>query len=171
MFTLLFRPLRLLAQAFAANESPRQVAWGVALGMFVGLLPKGSPLAWLLATLVCALRVNRSAALVSAAAFSYVGWLLDDFAHAAGALALTWPPLQHTWTALYELPLGPWIGWNNTVVMGQLLIGCYLLYPVYALAHMGSRRFQSPLTAWLLRRRVIRWLRGAELGSQWGLDG
>jgi multisubunit Na+/H+ antiporter MnhE subunit len=27
--------------------------------------------------------------------------------------------------------LGPWLGFNNTIVTGSLLLGLYLAYPVY----------------------------------------
>ena len=171
MLNLLLRPLRLVAQALTANDSPRQTAWGVALGMMVGLLPKGTLLAVVLAMLVCALQVNRAAALLAIGVFSYVGWALDDFAHRLGVIVLTADGPRGAFMALFDMPLGPWIGFNNTVVMGQLLIGLYLLYPAYrAGAHIGAR-WQPRISQWLLRYRVIRWLRGAELGAQWGLEG
>ncbi len=171
MLNFLLRPLRLLAQALTANDSPRQTAWGFVLGMTVGLLPKGTLLAMLLAMVLCALRVNRAAGLLAIGLFSYVGWALDDFAHRLGAAVLLWDPARAAFTSLYDMPLGPWIGFNNTVVMGQVLIGLYLLYPTYRLAHLGGERIQPRVTAWLMQYKVIRWLRGAELGAQWGLDG
>ena len=35
---------------------------------------------------------------------------------------------KHT---IFNWPLGPWIGFNNTVVTGTLLIGLYVAYPTY----------------------------------------
>jgi uncharacterized protein (TIGR03546 family) len=171
MLNLLLRPLRLVAQMLTGNDSPRQTAWGFALGMLIGLLPKGTLLAMLLAMLLCAVRVNRAAGLLGIGVFSYVGWALDGFAHRLGAAALLWEPAQGTFHWLYAQPLGPWIGFNNTVVMGQLLIGLYLFYPTYRLTHVVATRVQPPLARWLMRYKVIRWLRGAELGAQWGLEG
>ncbi len=171
MLNWLLRPLRMFAQALTGNDSPRQTAWGFTLGMMVGLLPKGTLLALGLAMLVCALRVNRAAALLAIGVFSYVGWACDDFAHRLGALVLLWEPARGAFTALYNSPLGPWIGFNNTVVMGQLVIGLYLCYPVYRGAAAIARRVQPRLTKYLMRYKVIRWLRGAELGAQWGLEG
>ena len=81
MFTLLLRPLRFLAQALTANDSPRQTAWGFTLGMMVGLLPKGNLLAIGLAMLLCAVQVNKAAGLLAIGVFSYLGWAFDDFAH------------------------------------------------------------------------------------------
>jgi uncharacterized protein (TIGR03546 family) len=171
MLNWLLRPVRLAAQALTANDSPRQTAWGFALGMIVGLLPKGTLLAMGLAMLVFALRVNKTAAILAIGVFSYVGWVFDDFAHRLGAVVLLWEPARATFSWLFDMPLGPWIGFNNTVVMGQLLIGLYLFYPAYRGAYAVAERVQPRVAKYLMRYKVIRWLRGAELGAQWGLEG
>ena len=170
MSAIFMRPLRQMAQVFVANESPHQVAAGFTLGMMIGLLPKGNLVVIVLTVLLCALRVNRPAGLMAAALFSMVGFFFDPVAHQLGAWVLVWETARplHTW--LYELTLGPWTGLNNTVVVGQLLIGCYLIYPTYWLAHRFASTLQPRLNKWLLRYRIIRWLRGAELGSHWGVD-
>jgi uncharacterized protein (TIGR03546 family) len=170
MVNLFLRPVRLFAQVLAGNETPRQLAWGFALGMMVGLLPKGTLLAMGLAMLLCALRVNKAAGLLSVGLFSYLGACLDPFAHHLGAIALTWPPAHNTFAWLYNQPLGPLAGYNNTVVMGQLLIGLYLLYPTYLLARVIATSVQPRIHGWLMRRKATRWLRGAEVGAQWGLE-
>jgi uncharacterized protein (TIGR03546 family) len=171
MLNLLLRPLRLVVQMLTANDSARQTAWGFSLGMMVGLLPKGNLLAIGLAMLLFALRVNRAAGLLAIGVFSYVGWALDDFAHRIGSLVLTGYDPRAAFTALYDMPLGPWLGFNNTVVMGQLLIGLYLFYPAYTIAHSAGVHVQPRVTNWLMQYKVIRWLKGAELGVQWGLEG
>lgn len=170
MLNFLLRPLRMFAQALTSNDSPRQTGWGFALGMMVGLLPKGTLLAILLAMLVCALRVNRSAALLAIGIFSYIGWAFDGFAHQLGAVVLLSQTMRDTFTSLYNMPMGPYLGFNNTVVMGQLLIGLYLFYPAYFAARWIGARVQPRAMQFLMRYRVIRWLRGAEVGTQWGFE-
>jgi hypothetical protein len=32
---------------------------------------------------------------------------------------------------VFNLPGGPWLGFNNTVTCGALLVGLYVAYPVY----------------------------------------
>jgi len=170
MTSFLLRPVRQLAQALVSNDSPRQVAWAVVLGMMIGLLPKGNLLLIVLTFLLCGLQVNKSAGLMAAGLFSLVGFLFDGLAHHLGAIVLLWEPARplHIW--LYELPLGPWLGTNNTVVVGQLLIGLYLAFPVYYFAFQFASRVQSRVSKWLMRYRLIRWLRGAEIGALWGVD-
>ena len=166
MVSILLRPVRQLALTLAANDSPRQVAWGFALGMLAGLVPKGNLLAIGLFVLLCALRVNKPAGLLALALFAVVGSWLDPLAHAIGALILTWGPARplHAW--IYAQPLGPWSGLNNTAVLGQLVIGLYLIYPVYCLTRLFASKIQPRAIAWLQRYRAVRWLTGLELGAR-----
>ncbi|NOY42575.1 MAG: TIGR03546 family protein [Planctomycetes bacterium] len=170
MTSFLLRPVRQLAQSLIGNDTPRQIAWGFTLGMFIGLIPKGNLIAVLLMVLLFALRVNLSAGMLATGLFSWGGFLLDSFAHRIGSLALVWQPARPLYTWLYESPLGTWIGTNNTVVVGQLLIALYLTYPVYWFSIQFATRVQPRLSKWLLRYRAIRWVRGAEIGTHWGSD-
>ena len=85
MLNLFLRPLRIFAQALIGNDTPRQTAWGFALGMMVGLLPKGNLIAAVLAMLLFGTKVNRAAGLLGIGLFSYAGWALDGFAHRFGS--------------------------------------------------------------------------------------
>jgi uncharacterized protein (TIGR03546 family) len=171
MLNLFLRPLRIFAQALIGNDTPRQTAWGFALGMMVGLLPKGNLIAAMLAMVLCGTKVNRAAGLLGIGLFSYAGWALDDFAHRLGSMAISWQAVQPTLAWLYEQPLGPFVGLNNTVVVGQLLIGLYLFYPTYRVSRVAATYIRPRIHAYLMKYRVIRWLRGAEVGAQWGLEG
>jgi hypothetical protein len=44
---------------------------------------------------------------------------------------LSAPSLQANYAYVYTMPLGPWLGFNNTVVCGSLLMGLYAAYPVH----------------------------------------
>jgi uncharacterized protein (TIGR03546 family) len=171
MLQFALRPVRQLAQALIANDSPRQVAWGFVIGMLIGLVPKGNLTAVLLGVLLLGLRVNKPAGLMGAGLFSMLGLVLDPIAHRIGSAVLVWQPLREIHTSLYNAAISPITGLNNTVVVGQLLIGLYFAYPVYWLAHRFAVKVQAPLSAWLMRYRAVRWLRGAELGTQWGIEG
>jgi uncharacterized protein (TIGR03546 family) len=170
MLSLALRPVRLFAQAVIANDSPRQIAAGFTLGMMIGLVPKGNGTAIVLGMLLLGLRVNKPAGLVGIGLFTWLGQCLDDFAHGLGSAVLLWEPLRGGHTALYDAAISPLMGWNNTVVVGQLLIGLYCAYAAYWMMHRFAVKVQRPLSAWLLKHKAVRWLRGAELGSQWGME-
>jgi uncharacterized protein (TIGR03546 family) len=175
MLSFALRPVRLFAQAVIANDSPRQVAWGFTLGMIIGLVPKGNFTAILLGMVLLGLRVNKPAGLVGIGVFTWLGVFLDSFAHNLGSAALVCEPLRGVHKSLYDAAVSPLMGWNNTVVVGQLLIGLYLAIPAYLLMHRFAIKVQRPLSAWLLKYKAVRWLRGAEItsglgGSQWGME-
>lgn len=169
MLSYLLRPIRGAVSVFAANESPRQIAAGIALGAMLGMVPKGNLIAVALVVLLFALRVNRTAGLITAAGFSFISLALDPFTHRLGAKLLSIESMQPMYAWLYDLPLGPWIGFHNTVVLGSLVVGLYAAYPVYLISKIILDRVQAPIARWLMRYRVARWLMGADLGSRFGL--
>jgi uncharacterized protein (TIGR03546 family) len=144
----LVRPLRVSVEALLAGDSSRQLAAGFALGMVLGLMPKGNLIALSLCVLLFALRVNKPLALVAAVMFTCVGPLADSFTHQLGAEVLRIGVLQPGFASVYKLPLGPWIGLHNTVVMGSLLVGLYLVYPVYWAGQAGSRWLEAQSSIW-----------------------
>ena len=170
MLSLALRPVRLFAQAVIANDSPRQIAWGFTLGMMIGLVPKGNFTAVLLGMMLLGLRMNKPAGLVGIGIFTWLGVFFDNFAHSLGSAVLVWEPLRDIHTSLYNAGISPLLGWNNTVVVGQLLIGFYLAFPTYWSMRRFAVKVQRPLAAWLLKYKAVRWLRGAELSSQWGME-
>jgi len=128
------RPVRRTVDALVAHHSPRELAAGFALGMVLGLVPKGNLIAVSLLLLLFSLRVNAGMGLVAAALFSWTGGVLDPFTNKLGVYVLSIGSLQATYATVLSLPLGPWIGFNNTVVVGSLLVGLYSMYPVYWLS-------------------------------------
>jgi uncharacterized protein (TIGR03546 family) len=149
MFSLVVKALRRLVGALLLDDSPRQLAAGFALGMMIGLLPKGNLIAVSLCVLVFSLRVNASVAILAAVAFTWVGAALEPFSANLGLRVLGIASMQATYASIFNLPLGPWLGFNNTVVMGSLLIGLYLAYPAYWASRIVGESFgrqSSPVT-------------------------
>ena len=163
----LLTPLRRFAHALIGNDSPRQLAAGVTIGMMLGVVPKGNMIAVALGTLLLALKVHRAAGLVVALFFSAIGSFFDGFAHQLGKDVLETAWLQSTFAKLYDLPLGPWIGFNNTVVMGSLLMAIYFSYPCYFFSLCAFQAWQPKAASFLRRHRVTRVLLGFELTAKW----
>ena len=123
--------LRKLCRMLLASKSPEQLALGFTIGMVIGLVPKGNLIALSLCVLLFSMRCNKGLGLVAAVAFSFVGPWTDAFAHRLGFAALNFQPLQATYASIFNQPMGPWLGFQNTVVTGSLLLGLYVAYPVY----------------------------------------
>ena len=122
MISWLFRPLRYVTQAFLAEDSPRQLALGLALGMVIGLVPKGNLVAICLTVVLFASRVNLGTGMGGAILFSWVGMLCDPLSHRVGQALLRHPALRSWWGLFMDLPLAPWTALNNTVVLGSFIL-------------------------------------------------
>ncbi|MFA6030824.1 MAG: TIGR03546 family protein [Elusimicrobiota bacterium] len=163
----LLRPFRYLAQALAAQDSPRQLAAGFALGAFAGLVPKSSIVSTLALVLIAATQVNPAAGYGAAALFSLLSPLADPLTHRIGALLLVdAAPLSPLWTRLYNVPVVPWTGFNNTVTLGSILLGLALLGPLYLLMTRVFARYRDAFGAKIRRLRVIGLLLGAETAGK-----
>jgi len=159
--------IRLLAGVLKANVSPKQLALGVAMGMLLGLVPKGNLIAIALTTALFASRVHLGSAAVASIGFSWIGLLLDPLSDRLGEVILTWGPFQPLFARLYELPLVPWTMFNNTVVCGSLIIGLLAFYPVYRASRWGFERYAPVASEKLKRYRVYHVLFGTDLITSW----
>ena len=162
------RPVRFLAKAFTAESTSKQMAWGFAIGLLVGLVPKGNLLAITLMTVLCMLRINLAAGMMSAFAFSWIGVLLDPLTHRLGLALLTVESLRPMWVSLMDTPLMPWSGLNNTVVLGSFVAGLLLLLPARRLSEPIFDKYAPLFTARLKRLRLVQVLWGAEWAEKLG---
>jgi len=161
------RPAKLLTRLLTDASSSSQIAWGFALGMLLGMVPKDNLTAVFLSVMLLALNVNLAAGLLGAVFFSAVGPLLDPLTHRLGYWILTYGPLEPLWTSLSQVPLFAWTRLTNTVVFGSVILGLWLLVPVwwggYWLVEIGK-----PVLAEHLRRlRATQLLGGLETVARW----
>jgi len=151
MFSAVVAPIRSAVRGLLACNSSGQLAAGFAVGMIIGLLPKGNLIALSLCVLLFSLRCNKGLAILAAVLFSFVGTWADPFAHKLGLAVLSLGPLQSTYASVLSFPLGAWLGFNNTVVTGSLLVGLYFAYPVYwamRLVCSGIQRLIATRPTW-----------------------
>jgi uncharacterized protein (TIGR03546 family) len=156
-------PLRLFKDLFASlhgGADPRHLAAGFALGAALGLIPKGNLFGVLFLLLFFALRLNKGMALMAAAFFTPIGYAVDAQAHRIGLALLKAPALGGLWTALYDMPIVPLTRFNNTVVLGNLVLGLALFAPLYFLALRFVAWYAANLAARVERLRLVQALKG-----------
>jgi len=163
---IFLRPLRFVAQSVLLDATPRQLAAGFALGMMIGLIPKGNLIAISLMALFCALRINLAAGSASIALFAWVGLYLDPISHQVGRWLLTHPTLEPYWASLSTMKLMPWTAFNNTVVIGSTVIGLALLLPAYLISRPLFARFTPGLAAFVRKYHVATVLHGGEVTGE-----
>ena len=115
-----------------AGQDPRQIAGGFALGSILGLSPMLTLQGVLICLVILILNVNISAALLALTLCSLGAYLLDPFFHWLGYILLVNVDALHgLWTWLYNAPIAPLTRFNNTVVMGSLVVALILFMPIY----------------------------------------
>lgn len=155
MFNAL-RTLRLGLKGLAKMPEPKAVALGIALGVAVGLVPKGNLLALTLGVVMCSLRLSLVAGVATAVLVSYLSHHADPVFDAVGAAVLQLELLRPFWVWIARSPVADWLQFNNTVVCGSFLLGTAGIYPVYRLSHGPLARWLPPLTAWVERSVVMK---------------
>ena len=161
MFML--RPFRLFFKALVVDATPGQMAMGLALGVLVGLVPKGNLLAIGLMMLMCSLRVNLGVGLATVFATSWIGVLLDPISHRIGEYLLKNESLRPLWEEMYDTMLLPWTDFNNTVVLGSFSMGAAAFVPLYFLSKPIFGVLTPRLVTWAQRFRLVSLLWGGEL--------
>jgi len=141
-----------ISRGMLRNSAPNEIALAAALGAVLGLLPKANFFSLVFLLLLFRLKSNVAAGLFSAIVFTAVGLACEPFLHRTGFLVLTWTPLVPVWTFLYNLPLLPWTGFNQTLVMGGLCAGAYLVWPVMVLTTWLVDHYRVPVWNWLERQ-------------------
>lgn len=171
MFLFIYKTLKILIAAIRGSDSPKQIGFGIALGMMIGFLPKDSAFAMMFGLFVFATSVNLLATTLSVITFALIGSLCDPLFHQVGFFVLTHENLEATWIWLYQQPFSAWTRFNNTVVMGSLLVGLFLMFPIYYYStgffEANGARFSRTLTRfWLFRvlagKKKMAELAGAE---------
>lgn len=159
-----FNILGKLIKVLRSAASPNQIAWGYALGTIWGLTPLASLHNLLVLILVAILNVNIAAVMFSFALFSFFAWLLDPLFHSLGYLVLVQiPALQPLWTSLYNAAIAPLTRFNNTIVMGSLVLAVLMLLPNYFFFKWFVRRYRESWNEKIKKWKVTKILTGNKL--------
>lgn len=161
---IILKLLSKLIKVLRAGPSPAQVAGGFTLGMFLGMMP-GFNFYWLLIFMfILLLNVNISGVILGYLVFSLFAYLFDPVAHNLGFILLTdieW--LKGFWTTLYNLPVFPLSGYNNTVVLGSLTVSLLLTTPVYFFARSGIILYREKLDPKFQKFKLIKIIKGSKI--------
>ena len=104
-------------------DSSKTIVLAVVLGLIAGFLPTVNFFTILVFFIVLILRIPIGLFIASFSAFKIIGFFLDPIFNKVGFSLLTTDILKSIWTFLYNIPFFRWSGFNNTVVMGSLVLG------------------------------------------------
>ncbi|AKL97519.1 TIGR03546 family protein [Endomicrobium proavitum] len=154
--------LKDIFKVLQTDVSPNQVAFGAALGIFLGFVP-GVLWKCIFFFLIMILRVNIGAAFVSWTVFGLVGLLLDPIADKIGYFILNLGFLFNLFTSLYNADIVPFTKFNNTVVMGNLALGVILFYPAYFFSKKFILYYRSHWREKIAKWRIVKLLTASSI--------
>ena len=147
-----------VVNALNRGAAPWQIAGGMVLGFMLGLIP-GWPLqCFLLLLVMFILNVNLTIAGVGAVLASASAWIFDPIIDRIGSWVLQMAALQGLWTSLYNWPPMGLTRFNNTVVMGAMivgLVGAIVWFPVLIWA---VQMYRATALRWLEQQPIVRML-------------
>ena len=145
MLTLL-KLFRSLVQTLHSDGSPAQIAYGVALGAALGLTPIANAHNLIILLLLAVLNVSFAAGMLAWAVFVPVGFMLDPIFDRVGrALLVDTTSLRGLWTTWDNVPGLALTNFNNTVVLGSLVVWLLLFIPIYFGACYGVVRYRATI--------------------------
>lgn len=143
MILFIVKLISSIRKAIAGRKHPSQMAWAVAMGVLLGMIPHGNLAAIVLILFVLLLQVNHAMVALVGVALTFFAPKLDPQFDALGRWVLEQPQVNQTMTAAWQLPGVPWTDLNNTVVMGSLLIGLASIVPTFLISYPIFRRWAA----------------------------
>ena len=145
--TLLLKQIFNFLKLLNSDTGTNQLASGLAFGMILGFAPFISIQTFLVLLIIFVFRVQIGAAFLSAFFFKFVAFLFDYPAHLLGKAVLENESLKPLFTNMYNMPLVPMTRFNNSIVMGSMIVSI-LLFPIaYILFQMLILKYRQTVVA------------------------
>lgn len=161
---IIFKIFSKFIKALRSNDTPEQIAWGIALGTILGLTPFFTLQNIILIIFIVLIKVNLSAVIFSFILYSLIGYMLDPVFHALGFFVLVNVDfLQPMWIWLYNLPVAPFTRFNNTVVIGSLIIALILLIPHYLFFKRVVIKYRTSWNSAIQKWKITKIIKGNKL--------
>ncbi len=145
MFLRISRNSARIIAILSQHRKPAQIAWGIAIGIMLGLIPKDNLVALSLIAALACLRVNQLVACGTAAAISLLSGWFSPTTNYVGCIVLDQPSIVGCITYLYRFPLLPWSCLENSLVLGGICVGLVTLLPTYAICWRSFSKAQQQM--------------------------
>lgn len=135
------------------------IALAFSFGFMLGLIPKNNLTAQIIFILAFVFKTNVPFFFLSTILFSYLSPLTDRVTDIIGYYILTSEIFEKIFVWMYNAPIVPWTDFNNTVVMGGVIMGVVLFYPIYIASKRLAERYLVDLMKKLAENRFIKLMR------------
>lgn len=158
----LLKLLQSLFRTLHSEGTPGQVAAGIMLGAGIGLTPLMSAHNLVLFAAIALLNLSFGGGMLGLALFTPFGFLLDPLFDRVGLVLLQAPALRGLWTGWYNIPLLPYTGFNNSVVLGSIVVWVVAAVPIFFTARWAVARYRATYGARVLNSRFMKGLKASK---------
>jgi uncharacterized protein (TIGR03546 family) len=139
----LLKFLQSLAKTLHSEGTPTQIGLGVALGAALGLTPIMNAHNLVVLLLLAVLNVSFGAGMLAWGIFVPVGFMLDPLFDRIGHwLLIDATSLRPLWTAWDNAPVLALTNFNNTVVLGSVIVWLILFLPLWLASRFAVVRYR-----------------------------
>jgi len=159
----MIRAIAKILKVLNSESNPGQISLAVCLSMVAGLTPLMSPHNLIVIFLALILRVNLSAFILGLGLFTGFAYALDPMFDRLGLAVLTAESLKGLWTALYNSTIWRLEHFNNTIVMGSLLVSLVLFAPAYLVLNRLIFSYREHVLEYVKKTRIMQFFLGSKL--------
>jgi uncharacterized protein (TIGR03546 family) len=161
----MLRLISRLLKVLNSETEPSQISLALGFAMIAGFTPILSLHNIVVLFLVVTLRVNLSAFILGLSLFSGIAYLLDPLFNTLGLTVLTAGKLENLWTALYNSPVWRMEKFNNSIVMGSIIVSLVLFIPVFLISNLLIRKYREYILEWVQKSRIAQVIRASKFYS------
>ena len=163
MLTLI-KLLRSLFKTLHSDGSPSQLALGIALGAALGLTPIVNAHNLVVVLLLAVLNVSFAAGMLAWAVFVPVGFMLDPLFDRVGRMLLVdTPALRPLWTTWDNVPGLALTNFNNTIVLGSVVVWLLLFVPIYFASRHGVVKYRATIGDRIVKSKYFKLLQASQV--------
>ena len=142
--------------ALNSNNRPGEVAAALTLGTVLAMMPADNITWFAILAVTFFLKINFGAEMVLAAVLKPFAPLFDPVFDFVGYKILTIESLAPIYTKLSSMPVIPFTGFNNTVVIGSLIIMAVLAVPLFFLYKILLKLYRGKIRDRIMSSAIIR---------------
>jgi uncharacterized protein (TIGR03546 family) len=142
----LLKLVQSLVKTLHSDGTPTQIGVGVALGAALGLTPIANAHNLLVLLLLAVLNVSFGAGMLAWVVFVPVGFMLDPLFNRVGHWFLVdAASMRPMWTTWDNTPVLALTNFNNTIVIGSVVVWLVLFVPIWLASHYAVVRYRATL--------------------------
>jgi uncharacterized protein (TIGR03546 family) len=148
-----------------SEADPWQIGAGFVVGLFLGLTPLLSFHNIFVVIALLFLRINITSALVSMGVFSAVSLATAGISNQIGGFLLRMESLEGIWRFLSETPGLGLFSFNNTLVLGSLILACIGALPVFLIITLSVSLYRHKLKEKIAKWKIVKYLKMTKMGK------